>query len=212
MQARYYDPVIGRFYSNDPVGFSNVHNFNRYAYANNNPYKYVDPDGRESRLAQSEDIDVRRAGSGQISREQFAQTQSDRVEAAIAASNFIPVGGTLAGAARLYKVGKGLQVTRGSVDKKLTGYLLNKSHSVGADKANFFDKALGFTQANKAGLAKQIKFNSSTAVKKGLTQHGQKFEQVINIKGANGRNVNVTFGWIKNNDGHMRLVTGYPKK
>jgi uncharacterized protein RhaS with RHS repeats len=48
MQARYYDPVIGRFYSNDPVGFSNVHNFNRYAYANNNPYKYVDPDGRNA--------------------------------------------------------------------------------------------------------------------------------------------------------------------
>ena len=48
MQARYYDPVIGRFYSNDPKGFSNVHNFNRYAYANNNPYKYVDPDGKES--------------------------------------------------------------------------------------------------------------------------------------------------------------------
>jgi len=47
MQARYYDPVIGRFYSNDPVGFtaSNPMMFNRYAYANNNPYKYVDPDG-----------------------------------------------------------------------------------------------------------------------------------------------------------------------
>jgi len=39
--------VIGRFYGNDPVGFSNVHNFNRYAYANNNPHKYTDPDGRE---------------------------------------------------------------------------------------------------------------------------------------------------------------------
>jgi hypothetical protein len=48
MQARYYDPVIGRFYSNDPQGFTNVHNFNRYAYANNNPYKYVDPDGRNA--------------------------------------------------------------------------------------------------------------------------------------------------------------------
>nr|WP_289847903.1 RHS repeat-associated core domain-containing protein [Aliiglaciecola lipolytica] len=46
MQARYYDPMIGRFYSNDPVGFTNVHTFNRYAYANNNPYKYVDPDGK----------------------------------------------------------------------------------------------------------------------------------------------------------------------
>ena len=52
MQQRYYDPVIGRFYSNDPVGFStsNPMMFNRYAYANNNPYKYVDPDGQESYL------------------------------------------------------------------------------------------------------------------------------------------------------------------
>ena len=48
MQQRYYDPVIGRFYSNDPVGFSadKPMMFNRYAYANNNPYKYTDPDGR----------------------------------------------------------------------------------------------------------------------------------------------------------------------
>jgi RHS repeat-associated protein len=45
MQARYYDPVIGRFYSNDPVGFRDLHSFNRYAYANNNPYKYIDPTG-----------------------------------------------------------------------------------------------------------------------------------------------------------------------
>ncbi len=45
MQARYYDPVIGRFYSNDPLGFRDVHSFNRYAYANNNPYKYTDPSG-----------------------------------------------------------------------------------------------------------------------------------------------------------------------
>jgi RHS repeat-associated protein len=56
MQARYYDPVIGRFYSNDPVGFKNVHNFNRYAYANNNPYKYVDPDGREIKSIQKDVI------------------------------------------------------------------------------------------------------------------------------------------------------------
>ncbi|WP_254803653.1 RHS repeat-associated core domain-containing protein [Shewanella decolorationis] len=51
MQARYYDPLIGRFYSNDPVGFWDVHSFNRYAYANNNPYKYVDPDGKTALAA-----------------------------------------------------------------------------------------------------------------------------------------------------------------
>ena len=48
MQARYYDPVIGRFYSNDPFGFRDIHSFSRYAYANNNPYKYVDPDGKDA--------------------------------------------------------------------------------------------------------------------------------------------------------------------
>jgi RHS repeat-associated protein len=49
MGARYYDPVVGRFVSKDPVGFDekNVQSFNRYAYANNNPYRYVDPNGKE---------------------------------------------------------------------------------------------------------------------------------------------------------------------
>ncbi|WP_081227776.1 RHS repeat-associated core domain-containing protein, partial [Pseudoalteromonas luteoviolacea] len=43
-----YDPVIGRFYSNDPVGWTPknpVMSFNRYLYVNNNPYKYTDPNG-----------------------------------------------------------------------------------------------------------------------------------------------------------------------
>jgi RHS repeat-associated protein len=48
MQARYQDPVPGRFLSPDPVKPSSgdVFSFNRYAYANNNPTTNVDPDGR----------------------------------------------------------------------------------------------------------------------------------------------------------------------
>jgi RHS repeat-associated protein len=48
MGARHYDPEIGRFLSVDPVRFQegHAHSFNRYAYAANNPYRYVDPDGR----------------------------------------------------------------------------------------------------------------------------------------------------------------------
>ena len=47
--ARWYEPELGRFLSADPVQFrdDNIFSFNRYAYANNNPYRFVDPDGRE---------------------------------------------------------------------------------------------------------------------------------------------------------------------
>ena len=48
MGARYYMPVLGRFTGIDPVEMvpEQPHSLNRYAYANNNPYKYVDPDGK----------------------------------------------------------------------------------------------------------------------------------------------------------------------
>jgi RHS repeat-associated protein len=48
MQARYYDPQLGRFLSTDPVepDPQSGMNFNRYVYANANPYRYIDPDGR----------------------------------------------------------------------------------------------------------------------------------------------------------------------
>ncbi|WP_254067303.1 RHS repeat domain-containing protein [Shewanella xiamenensis] len=87
MQARYYDPLIGRFYSNDPVGFTNVHTFNRYAYANNNPYKYMDPDGKAA---------------------------LNPVTGAIAGSTFGPAGtvaGGIIGGVALYYTGKGIQQT-----------------------------------------------------------------------------------------------------
>jgi RHS repeat-associated protein len=46
--ARYYNPMLGRFLSIDPVGIvpSNIHSPNRYAYANNNPLTYKDPRGQ----------------------------------------------------------------------------------------------------------------------------------------------------------------------
>lgn len=52
MQQRYYDPAIGRFLSVDPVTAYDTgdwRQFNRYAYAFNNPYTFTDPDGRQSK-------------------------------------------------------------------------------------------------------------------------------------------------------------------
>ncbi|WP_170113336.1 RHS repeat domain-containing protein [Ahniella affigens] len=48
MRARYFDPDTGRFLSKDlsvPSSFD-AEDFNQYCYARNNPYKYVDPDGK----------------------------------------------------------------------------------------------------------------------------------------------------------------------
>jgi len=48
--ARHYDPVVGRFMGIDSIGFTedNFRMFNRYAYANNNPFRFTDPDGNEA--------------------------------------------------------------------------------------------------------------------------------------------------------------------
>ena len=49
--ARYYGSKIGRFTTTDPVytwqeNLADPQRWNRYAYARNNPLRYVDPDGR----------------------------------------------------------------------------------------------------------------------------------------------------------------------
>ena len=55
MQQRYYDPMIGLFLSVDPVTAhsSPVGQFNRYRYADSNPYRFTDPDGRCARATGS---------------------------------------------------------------------------------------------------------------------------------------------------------------
>ncbi len=87
-QARYYDPALGRFLGPDPmaVDTSSAFNFNRYAYANNSPYKFTDPDGREAgciTLGTS-------CGFGSVSQAEF----NSRVSTA---ADFTPVVGDIKG-------------------------------------------------------------------------------------------------------------------
>lgn len=48
-RARYYDPVAGRFVSRDPIG--QVDSVNLYQYGKNNPVRYLDPTGLNSKPA-----------------------------------------------------------------------------------------------------------------------------------------------------------------
>ena len=50
MQQRYYDVETGAFLSVDPIA-SSVAAFGRYAYALGNPYRFLDPDGRQPKEA-----------------------------------------------------------------------------------------------------------------------------------------------------------------
>ncbi|MEJ6002994.1 RHS repeat domain-containing protein [Paucibacter soli] len=67
MQQRYYDPIAGRFLSVDPVmtDAATGKSFGRYHYGENNPYKFVDSDGRAPHLI-DEDRGGVRAGSADL--------------------------------------------------------------------------------------------------------------------------------------------------
>ena len=87
MQARYYDPQLGRFLAMDPAGPQEEvpGSFNRYAYGLNNPYRYVDPDGHWA-MAVLVGLDIGLTGHGIYSEYQTGGTDAALVEAGKAAA------------------------------------------------------------------------------------------------------------------------------
>ncbi|TKC87640.1 filamentous hemagglutinin N-terminal domain-containing protein [Trinickia terrae] len=99
-----------------------------------------------------------------------------------------------------------------NLESKLNGYLLDAAHPQNQTKANWFSQALGFDQSNWQDLASQLRFDPATAVATKTTQYGQTYEQVLPITGANGKTINTTFVFMKDNSGTVRFVTGIPTK
>ena len=60
-RARYYDPKIGRFISEDPIGFEGEM-FNLYRYAKNSPVVYLDSYGLNSETATSSIASIQSVG------------------------------------------------------------------------------------------------------------------------------------------------------
>ncbi len=97
-----------------------------------------------------------------------------------------------------------------SVEDKLARYLLNPNHPVGGTKAKFFEEALGFTKDNADDLARQFVFDPKKATQTTITEYGTKYNQIINVVGANGRTIPINTAWIKGDNGVVRLVTAVP--
>jgi RHS repeat-associated protein len=193
MQARYYDPVIGRFYSNDPVGFSgNPHSFNRYAYANNNPYKYTDPNGEFPVLGFIAGVALevtRQALTGELNDTSFSGLAKNAGKALV--SGF--VGATGAGlATKTAQIGNALRLGVNTVGGAAIGATSTVANNA-IDGKNLTDNlAVGTVLGAVGGGAgtfvgdtidagttalKQKAFNQTSVAEQNLVQH---------IKGATG--------------------------
>ena len=96
--------------------------------------------------------------------------------------------------------------------EKLDRYLLNPDHPKGGDKARWLEQALGFTRDNIDDLASQIRFDQDRAVFVGNNGFGDIYNQTIRNKGANGREIDVAFGFTLREDGAVGLNTMIPTK
>lgn len=100
-------------------------------------------------------------------------------------------------------------------DEKLTKYALNMEHPSGKNKAIAFKEALGYTQENYEDLKAKIldSFNEKELVYKREDKYGKRYEQIMRIKGPNGKKANVLTAWIKENDNaEPRLTSIYVDK
>ncbi len=65
MQQRYMDPEVGVFLSVDEIA-ATENSFGRYGYASTNPYRFIDPDGREAKEPRREAVVGSRIKNGTV--------------------------------------------------------------------------------------------------------------------------------------------------
>ena len=188
MQARYYDPLIGRFYSNDPVGFTNVHSFNRYAYANNNPYKYTDPDGKAAESY------LNRPSGVSIQQNQDAYTGAAAIGVAVwtagAASVSVTASASLT-ALEVTAVATGDSVSGVSRGKQI-GSIIKKDGSTKASTIKAKAESVGFTSQQSSNGPLKLVDETGTprvTIKGGSDRAPGSAAPHVELKDSNGQRV-----------------------
>lgn len=106
-RARYYDPAVGRFLSEDPVGFNSGVNF--YGYVHNNPSNLIDPTGLKPCCPKDEEQEIR---------EEIGRIRSILKELEKTGTITVSEGGRVLGATycQLFRLPNGMEFTRANSD------------------------------------------------------------------------------------------------
>ena len=101
--------------------------------------------------------------------------------------------------------------------EKIVNYLFNPQNVDGWPKGQWFIKALGFDPQKPEHLKileKQIRFDRTKALFRGMTRFGEKYDLFLPIAGPNGKTIDgVKPVWLKDHELHIiRLVTILPPK
>jgi len=96
-------------------------------------------------------------------------------------------------------------------EEKFTGYALNPEKA--ADKAEAFERALGYTLENYEDLVKNIieSVDETRFVEKGDSGYGMRYEYIVELTGPNGKKANVLTAWIQDGE-EKRLTSVYVTK
>ncbi len=91
--------------------------------------------------------------------------------------------------------------------EKFTEYALSPEKA--PDKAKVFKSALGYTKDNVDDLIKNINehFDTSKLEDRGDNGYGMRYQQIMKLKGPNGKEANVLTAWIDDEKSSIKLTS-----